>query len=547
MAYTFLDATLLTYEIANNFLGEGLFSLNSKKNISIRGILDNRSTNLDSDGVKESIDKIKIITDNTFGVYDDIVINGINLGKGTIINVSFPKNNPIRIGEYIYTIEVTSNANFANAPIGAVYGNYITGVTGVISNFDENFRFQYENDGRYNYNHEINLRYFDDNSDIITKSKNLAENLFNDNVSLGLIGSYSGIYKDLRNKKNYFSESYNLIDKSCSFSKNIIIDTKSNDNYTNKVSHNLTFDTNGKITVQENGLITALDNTLNFTAENYFDEAIANSYSRCQNILTTYSQKYNLATSDNLYAQPFDIGKTINILDNSLSYRISYINDIAFEGNLINKYNINLSQDNRGSQVYTENGEITKVGQLGTISSLDEVKGKYQEAQNRASLAYPTFKYINNSLNFNVMNTYNNYDNVFNYSIEKTNDNSVLDNDPYYKSLDVKIEDQSPFGTTKEYIIPNKIPKNILFLYGNNVEIGERNIIINGVLNRPNLNIWNTPTSFPLQNLKSLAIQKGLDLVSTESFIDNINYSYGSDYNFSFNVNIKYLKASGGL
>jgi hypothetical protein len=75
MAYTFLDATLLTYEIANNFLGEGLFSLNSKKNISIRGILDNRSTNLDSDGVKESIDKIKIITDNTFGVYDDIIIN----------------------------------------------------------------------------------------------------------------------------------------------------------------------------------------------------------------------------------------------------------------------------------------------------------------------------------------------------------------------------------------------------------------------------------------------------------------------------------------
>lgn len=545
MAYTFSDATLLTYEIANNFLGEGLFSLNSKKNISIRGILDNRYTNLDSDGVKESIDKIKIITDSTFGVYDDIIINGINLGKGTIINVSFPRNNPIRIGEYVYTIEITNDADFSYAPTGLVYGSYITGISGVISNFDENFRFQYENDGRYNYNHEINIRYFDDNSDVITKSKNLAENLFNDNVSLGLIGSYSGIYKDLRNKKNYFTESYNLIDKSCSFSKNIIIDTKNNDNYTNRVSHNITFDTNGKITVQENGLITALDNTLNFTAENYFNNAITNSYTRCQNLLTTYSQKYDLKTSDNLYAQPFDIGKTINILDNSLSYRISYVNDPVFEGNLINKYSINISQDNRGFQVYTENGEIIKVGQLGTMSNLNDIKNKYQEAQSRASSAYPTFKYINNSLNFNLVDNY--YDNIFNYSLEKTNDNSILDNDPYYKSLDVKIEDQAPFASTKEYIIPNKIPKNLLFLYGNNVEIGERNIIINGTLNRPNSNIWYSPTSFPVQSLKSLAIERGLDLVSTESFIDNINYSYGSDYNFSFNVNIKYLKASGGL
>lgn len=543
MAYTFSDATLLTYEMANNFLGEGLFSLNSKKNISIRGILDNRYSNLDSDGIKESIDKIKTITDSTFGVYDDIVVNGINLGKGNIINVSFPKNNPIRIGEYVYTIEVTNNSDFSNSPTGSIYGNYITGVTGVISNFDENFRFQYENDGRYNYSHEVNLRFFDDNSDVITKSKSLAENLFNDNISIGLIGSYSGIYKDLRNKNNYFRETYNLIDKSCSFSKNITIDTKNDNNYTNQVSHNITFDTNGKITVKEDGLITALDNTLNFTAENYFNDAVSNSYNRCQNLLNTYSQKYSLGTSDNLYAKPFDLGKTINIFDNSLSYNISYINDMAFEGNLINQYSINISQDNRGFQTYTENGEITKAGQLGTISNLSDIKTKYQEAQSRASSAYPTFKYTNNSLSFDLVNNY--YDNVFNYSLEKTNDNSILENDPYYKSLEVKIEDQLPFDTTKEYIIPNKIPKNILFLYGNNVEIGERNITINGVLNRPNSNIWNSPASFPVENLKSLAIERGLNLVSTESFIDNINYNYGSDYNFTFNVGIKYLKASG--
>jgi hypothetical protein len=545
MAYTFSNATLLTYELANNFLGEGLFSLNSRKNISIQGILDNRYTNLDSDGVKESIDNIKTIVSNTFGVYDDIVINGINLGKGTILDVSFPTNNPIRIGEYNYTIEIINNSDFSNAPTGQIYGNYITGITGIILDFDENFRFQYENDGKYNYNHEINIRYFDDNSDVIAKAKDLAQNLFNDNISVGLIGSYSGIYKDLNTKKNYFTETYNLIDKSCSFGKSISIDTKNNNNYTNNVTHNLTFDQNGKIVVEERGSIVSLDNTLNFTAENYFNDAINNSYTRCQNVLNSYANKYNLNTYDSLYNQPFNLGKTTNPLDNSLNYSISYINDMAYEGNLINKYNITITQDDKGFQVYNENGEIIKVGQLGTIPNLNDIKTKYQEAENRALLAYPNFKYVSSSLNFELIN--NLYSNIFNYSLEKNNDTSIIENDPYFKSLEIKIEDQPTFDSTREYIIPNKIPKNILFLYGNNIEIGQRSISIDGVLNRTNSNTWSSPISFPLQNLKSLAIERGLNLITTESFIDNINYSYNSDYNFSFNLDIKYLQITGGV
>ena len=60
MAYIFTDATLLGYQGVNNFLGEGLFSVNSKKNISIKGILDSRKSNLISEGVSQSIEKIKI-------------------------------------------------------------------------------------------------------------------------------------------------------------------------------------------------------------------------------------------------------------------------------------------------------------------------------------------------------------------------------------------------------------------------------------------------------------------------------------------------------
>jgi hypothetical protein len=42
MAYTFIDATLLGYQVNRNYLGEGLFVLNTTKNISIEGIFDNK-------------------------------------------------------------------------------------------------------------------------------------------------------------------------------------------------------------------------------------------------------------------------------------------------------------------------------------------------------------------------------------------------------------------------------------------------------------------------------------------------------------------------
>ena len=546
MAYIFTDATLLGYQGVNNFLGEGLFSVNSKKNISIKGILDSRQSNLISEGVSQSIEKIKILESGAFNVYEDVFINGMNLGKGRIINVSFPNPNPIRIAEYNYDIEIINSGDFTFAPNDSMYGSYIQSISGVILNLAENFAFNYESNGDYTYNHQIDIQYYDDNTDITTKSKDLASNLFNDNISFGLLSPFSGIYANLRNKKNYFTETYNLTNKSCSFSKNIKINKNNNLNYTNTVIHTLTFDPNGKITVTEQGDILGLDNTLNYTAENYFQTAIANSYTRCQSILDVYSNKYNLNIYGNLYNQPFNLGKTFDPYSNKLKYSISYVNNIAFEGNVINTYEIVINKDNKNIENYSENGQLIQVGQIGQISNLNQIKTKYQEAQNRASQNYPTFKSKSNSLSLGyIVGTNYDFNNQFSYSIEKTNDRSVLENDAYFKFLEVKATDQPPFGSYKEYIIPNKDPKNMLFLSGNNVEIGNRSVSINGILNRPTTNIWNGPINFPLSYLKNLAVSEAFNLVTTETYIDGINYNYNSENNFSFNLNLRYLKTSG--
>ena len=918
MAYNFTDATLLGYQVNKNYLGEGVFALNTIKNISIEGILDNRIDNADSEGVKQTFQKISGFLTGIVNAYDAVIVNGYNLGTGKVTNLSFPDQNPIRLGSYKYDIEIVENSDFSNIQTGDIYGTFLSGVSDKILALDETLNFDNAANGDYSYNHDLNIQYYDTGSDLFAKSKDFANSIYNDSLKLGLIGSFSGFYDVLKTKKNYFSETYDLISKRCGFSKRILINKNYNSNYSTTLSHVLSFDANGKISVTEQGIIKGLDNTLNYTADNYFNTELANSYTRCQNIFNVYAEKYGLSTKDSLFNQPFNLGKTADWFNNILEYSVSYINDPAFEGNIINTYNITVNKDIQEVGIYTEQGELTQVGQVGDITGLNLIKTKYQAAKNRASTNYPTYKlkntslslgllgntnlpdkinlsnwpsddfgqdingiytykrsgvalpysgtfdgyvkddgynsyiyfnnnkwnhyssgslivtdvnanqYIANSLisgsaeqrninnfilglkNLNIwsgldniwllksgynsgsgnlffdlknasfdpaesfsgfqigtinktlsgykmastssltnylsypnnpikftginctsmfllenytsaptnqeilfssesyqgsgfrmgyqgggakeftiwsnqsttgigffaketavhakpysfitagiknnlqgrgtgvllvddknkveaggdyndwpanINTFpapaggtwtfpnntvlfikanqdifnqhsgikslvkrtfaqnldfpatietwtnsnssspnilplsgwirsNNstaygsinsfaqnstYNNNFSYSIEKTNDNSILEGHPYYKSLFMKIDDQSPTNMYKEYIIANKNPKNILFLFGNQVEIGNRSVNINGTLVRPTGNFWNAPIDFPLTDLKSKSISGALNLISNDAYIDNINYSYDSDNNFSFNLSVKYL------
>jgi hypothetical protein len=630
MAYTFTDATILGYQVNRNYLGEGLFSINTTKNVSIEGIFLNPTA---TEGVRESIQKISGFLTGITNVYDSIVINDYNLGSGKITSISFPEGNPIRLGRYIYDIEILESGDFSFAPNDTIYGSFLsTGTNDKILNLEENLNFENEDNGDYSYNHDINIQYYEDGSDIISKAKDFAYQVFNDTLEVGLIGQFSGFYNVLKNKKNYFSENYDIVNKRCNFSKRILINKNFNTNYTTSLSHNLTFDGNGKITVTENGTIKALDNSLQYTADNYFNIELSNSYLRCQDIFNTYTEKYGLGQKDSLFNQPFTLGKTSDIFNNSLEYNVSYVNDPAFEGNIINTYNINISKDIQDIINYSEEGQLIQVGQIGSISGLSLIKSKYLTAKSRNNTRYPNLKLKNSTFSdsnligktnvyvtyvqiassfqglylvqpdlYNGKNYYvlisnpsytiyfsasenrwkiaaslggfgpvdgavgdykypwfafdpvygvypvleNTYNNNFSYSIEKTSDNSIIEGNPYYKSLSFEINDTAPYDLYKEYIIANKNPKNVLFLFGNQVEIGNRSVTINGTLVRPTNNPWSTPITLPLNDLKSKSISGALDLVSDEAYIDNIAYNYDSDYNFSFSLDLKYLRTVG--
>lgn len=877
MAYNFTDATLLGYQVNKNYLGEGLFTTNTTKSISIEGIFLNLQS---TEGVTTSTQKIENFLTGIVNQYDSVIVNGYNLGSGKVLNLSFPEKNPIRLGRYVYDIEILENSDFSNAPSGDIYGTYLSGVRDKIVNLDENINFDYAENGDYSYNHGINIQFYDDKtSDLFTKSKDFANSAFYDNLNIGLIGPFSGFYNTLKNKKNYFTEAYDLINKKCSFSKKILINKNYNTNYTITVNHNINFEGDGKLTVEEQGTIKALDNTLNYTAEQYLNTELNRSYTRCNLMGGAYAYKYGLGGVTNTFVDSLrstrsKLGITRDWFNNTIQYNVIYTNDPAFSNfGYIHTYNTTISKDLQDIFNYSEQGEITRFGQIGTINNLNTIKGIYSSAKTRAANSYPTYKLKSSSLSlgnllgstviksgiylldsgiigtggyslagyphgtlkapnqkffissnngqyvhvlnninsplantgsWNSINTtlfgcnpdlsynysgnlvygmsnyiysidpttlsvtpnygipgfggcngaftndgeniyisvdqnvkkyrisdnqflqdynfgagfihaikvtpdnqyilgttindyfpygtgsgklikikisdgtisvldmsatipaptddfaiigdyiyvgdegytrgakinwktmtieqtinlpnlcwavatdqkyvifagrgsnqmaawnhetsklyilnvpvnlpYNEainelvnisdntwlatsyktndapifrfniypenfyiydsgtYNNQFTYSIEKTSDNSIIENHPYYKSLTFKIDDQTPTNLYKEYIIPNRDIKNVLFVSGNQVEIGNKTVNINGTLVRPTGNFWQGPIAFPLNDLKSKSISGAFDLISTESFIDGISYEYDSDNNFSFNLNVKYLK-----
>lgn len=544
MPYTFTDATLLTYKLNKNSLGEGLASLNERIDITIKGILDNRSSNLAGKGVKESINDINALLLTTSNVYDDIIVNNFNLGKGIITNISFPNDNPIRIADYEYQIEVIKNTDFSNFNTSdTIYGSTLFNLKNLINNFEEKFDFSYEENGVYKCQHTINLQYFNDKTDVINKSKELANTLFNEALALGLIGKFAYSYSNLRTKKNYYSENYDLINKRCSFIKEIEINENATSNYFNKVSHSLTLQADGKINIQEQGLIKSLDNDSSFNAENYFNDELNKAFSRCNSVFNSYTSKYNMGVKDSLKNIPNELGKTLNLADNSLEYSVTYTNAPAFEGNLVNNYSITISQNSNNVNAYLEQGDIYYVGQVGSVPNLNQFKLKYLQALSRAQTYYPTYKLTNSSINIEKFSNF--YGNKFSYKIERSNDEKIISSDDpdsrLYKNIDISIEDTSPSEMYKEYVIANRNPKNIFFVLGNQLNMGARKVSIKGTLARSSSDPWRTPTVLPLDDLKAKAISNGLSSISQDAYISEVSYSYDSQYGFSFDVTFMYL------
>jgi hypothetical protein len=547
MSYIFENATLLTYDLNKNYSkGENLL-INITKNLKLNGILYNRYTNSDGQGVKETYSGILNILNKNTGQYEEIIVNNYNLGYGRVINISFPKENPIFVENYIYSIEIIESGNFNKLPIDNKYGSVLNSINNKLLNLSETLNFNHLQNGKYSYDHNLDIQFYNDESDIILKSKNLAYSIYNDSgVYLGLFGKFSGFYNDLMFKQNVIQENYDLINKSASFQKNIQIDENYKTNYSLELTNSSSRNAEGILTVTENGKILGLGNTDEYTAKKYLNTEISGSFNRCNTLALNYY-------SSSVNNEPFIIGTTFDKYTNSLSYNVSYTDNINFYSGLIHMYEITLEQGNDGINYYTRNGNVKLTNAiLGQIyknsNNFLKFKSIYQEALN----SYSSYKLINTSNDLNIIYNGNinnlNYGKTFSYSIRRTNDGFLITGSglgDYVKRLEVEAQYDDLSLMTKEYIIPNKDDKNFLFSRGEEqIQLSNTNTSLKGILLRPTGNKYIWSGNFIENYLPKLKdeLLKNVKDIGKDNIINSASLTYDSNLNFGLDLNILSVK-----
>ena len=533
MAYTFENAKLLDYSIKKDYIGEGLGLLKLTKNLEIEGFFDVRKLNLDAKGVKENLNLFKNKLENLIGQYDAIIINGYELGQGRILNISFPEENPILIGEYRYKIEIIENSNFSNLPQDAKYGAILSTISDKIEDFSENFDFKYTLDG-YEYDYELDIKYHPNNDDLISKSKTLAISLFNENLNLFLLQNDISLYNSLKSKDHTFNETYDLIKKRCKFSKNLKINKNLDATKTYSINKNysLAFSENGGITVKEDGeMLFLADFSTIQNLESLINNEIQNAYSNCQSVLNGYAGKYNLGNYENLKANPIQLGKEKDIFNKKIKYTIVYVNSISFlSTNRYLNYNTTIETNPLNIKNKIETGEILLVRLLQdseNISSSFSGMSFFQERRNLNE--QDGFKII--SYDFNIEVYGEKYGNKLSYNINSTTDSSitkngiankqVIDNSetPYLKEV---LEYPIPANPTEKVILSNLLGE----------ALKNKKVEMNFVLKRDK-----NPTDY-FNYFKNLA-WTNLGNINESTFVTEAQFSYDHLNNVNLSLSIQ--------
>jgi len=390
----FSDATLLGYNQDNYFLGDGIARYGSTRRLSIQVMTHNVSgVGFNNDGVSQSWSGFSgaMASGDNFG---EVIVNGYELGSGIVESIAIETNNPVRVGYHRVNIECPhKNANDMHnlgnsSTSGGTYAGLYQGIQGnanreLIRDFSENFSFEEDEDGDYTHQHSVSVRFEEGKGgvDEIAKAKALATTLFaaGNAPEFGYLPGITSFYKTKASDRHYYTESYDLFTKSCSFTKRLKIDGEDGDDYTKKITHSVTLGTNGIVSVTENCEITGKDTYAQAT-EGMTDE-INDSAARCLAFFNAYKTNYlgpkysgqsltNAASATEL-PKPNPTTNTTSLNNKAISlqkqffkkkkkvsYSITYNNDPNILSHFIHNYSMSYSEQKNGAITITENGRI---------------------------------------------------------------------------------------------------------------------------------------------------------------------------------------------
>jgi hypothetical protein len=589
-------AYLVGYNQTNNFFGDSLFRRGSTATMTVSAIIDVRpkqaypsspTANSDHIGAKEAFDFINSQV-SSIGDWQEIKID-YGLGEtvvatGRIGSLNSVRPNPVRIGEFNIDIEIpvsgshdawnmdgpTHQDEFINEFPGTKIKNLFQSSGAVFQDFSEQFNFTLGEDGSYEYDHSLNMQMLSGSHltpDPVQTAKEVAEAIFfvapSDSAAFGFIDNqFSGFYQktveatiDAVNKSGvkYYSESYDLENFNCSFSKKAKLDGSLKENYSLDISHSMTMGADGYVNISENGLVRSTANKP--IAERYaivtgaMETEIGAAKARCDSFYDVYrlsgivNPDYKFSEgaatdrdSDTLFAKAISLGRSYQPNLSEASYSIAFTNNKhTYETDGIHEFTQNVSEQQDGIVSVSVDGTFQKyypnkpptptASDYNWITSIyNTIKGGlltkaqqtysyYKTQQNRtfqerAKTASPVTRYNGDLVDPSIALVKSNvtipkYGPSIQYSNEYTDDPSILKSGPLYdlgfRKFSVSTNDKMMKPINSAYVIAGN--KYQVLHDATQTEMGSRSFSIEAFIKRPSGANSNTITNPTVWNI----------------------------------------------
>lgn len=525
MAINFNNASVMSYDSESNFFGDNIIRYRTTQNIDIEGYVLDLTNQSGVSGIISGIQALEVSAND----WQNIVINGVNLGSGVINSINFDTTNGVRQDNYRISLSIFNTGSINNLPTNDLYNGIDYTNYRYVESLSEEITFSrdYYKD---TYNHTVGAKILSTNkSGSITLAKTIAENLFISQNILNCIGNYSNIGNNI---KPIYSESYDQLNAECNFTKRIDFYRNSSGNYS--ISKNYTYlrDEEGIANVTESAEIIALVPDYLNTLTTAFNTELLTSYTNCLDVFNAYKES-NTYPLDN---QAIVKGNSINRFARTLNYEITYTNNLKNNNGYFWEYTHSSDLSDNGLISTDENGTIIGRGH--------RVEDKYNNAINGYNIVLPNIEsrsfaaydrfidFINlpNPNNFYLIASSENHAKhrgIINYGRKYSND-STLVNDPFINQCLVTVNEGFQVPITSSYNLFNY--KEIEQISANfEVAIKSVNITLRGKRN--------TTISYYLNYAKTIANQ----YTANTNFITNVNYAL-NPFDNTFTLTVEWAK-----
>jgi hypothetical protein len=541
----FQNVKLLTYDHKNNFWGNNAFKYGSTISFSINGyILDLANTS----GVKDIFQACKGLSDS-LGSYQEIIVNGVNYGKGKITDVSFDSGNWVKVTEYNVSIEIIQEGDLASFSGDEFDGGIISGIKSsaeYLEEFTESYSCDYSSsDNSVSGTHSIDVRVSTlFSGDKISFAKNLASVLFS-KTFLEKLSEITYAKPPESTRKDYYSENYDLISGACGFKRSFSF-VNSTSCFSKKRSINLSFGEDGITNVNESNSIKGecLSPTLFDSAETGFQSEISGVFSRCLEVFNTYKASFGI--QNDLINKELERGVKRNKFTGEIEYNVSFTNDKRRKGDYTFEYTLDLSRSEEGIWEAVEAGSVSGNDVIGSEAKFNKAIAGYNTEKagilGRLDAFYvgASPKPVGATLKLTTRNLgYQPYEGVVSYSWSTTDD-LTLDMSSDIRRKSIEITDSKATRIHNDFLVPGGTSAYAVAQIANQSKQGERDV-------KGDLEISSSQLPFVgntyFQNCVTLAnSNKG---AGTDMYLESFSFSSDEiEQNVNFNAKYKYSEAA---